>query len=231
MENSEIINLWKSYDKKLEESLVFNRKNAEEITKMKVKSFLSSMKPMKIFTILVGIIWVAFVDLLIFNLFHVANPIFLVSAIIQVLISKLAIGIYLYQLILIHRVNITEPILSTQKRLSFLKSSTLWVVRFSFLQLPIWTTFYWNKSMFENGNIWLYALQFIITASFTYLAIWLFLNIKYENRDKKWFRVLISGIEWNPVMKSMELLSQINEFSNETSQSESQVSNSKDLSV
>jgi hypothetical protein len=222
MENSEIINLWKSYDKKLEESLVFNMKNAEEITKMKVQSFLSSMKPMKIFTILVGIIWVAFVDLLIFNFFHVANPIFLVSAIFQVLISKLAIGIYLYQLILIQLVNINEPILSTQKRLSELKSSTLWAVRVSFLQLPIWTIFFWNKSMIENGNIWLYALQFIITASFTYSAIWLF-----KNRDKMWFRVLFNGIEWNPVMKSMELLSQINEFSNENSQSEVQVSNSK----
>jgi hypothetical protein len=231
MENSEIINLWKTYDKKLEESLVFNRKNAEEITKMKVQSFLSSMKPMKIFAILIGIIWVAFVDLLIFNLFHIANPFFLVSAIIQVLISKLAIGIYVYQLILIQQLDINEPILYTQKRLSWLKSSTLWVVRFSFLQLPIWTTFYWNKSMFENGNIWLYAFQIIMTVSFTVLAIWLFLNIKYENRDKKWFRILISGIEWNPVMKSMELLSQINEFSKETSQSEVQESNSIGLSV
>jgi len=231
MENSEVINLWKSYDKKLEESLVFNRKNAEEITKMKVQSFLSSMKPMKIFAILIGIIWVGFVDLLIFNLFHIANPFFLVSAIIQALISKLAIGIYLYQLILIHQVNINEPILSTQKRLSGLKSSTLRVVRFSFLQLPIWTTFYLNKSMFENGNIWLYAFQFIMTVSFTYLAIWLFLNIKYENRDKKWFRVIVGGIEWDPVLKSMELLNQINEFSNEISRTDVQASNSKGLSV
>jgi len=231
MENSEIINLWKSYDKKLDESLVFNRKNAEEITKIKVQSFLGSMKPMKIFAIVVGIIWVAFVDLLIFNLIQVANPFFLISAIIQVLISKLAIGIYLYQLILIEQVNINEPILSTQKRLSSLKSSTLWVVRFSFLQLPIWTTFYWNKSMFENGNSWLYAFQFILTAAFTYLAIWLFLNINFENRDKKWFRVIVSGIEWEPVMKSMELLNQINEFSNEISENEEQVSNPKGLSV
>lgn len=211
--------------------MVFNRKNAEEITKMKVQSFLSSMKPMKIFAILIGIIWVGFVDLLIFNLFHIANPIFLASAIIQALISKLAIGIYLYQLILIHQVNINEPILSTQKRLSGLKSSTLRVVRFSFLQLPIWTTFYWNKSMFENGNIWLYAFQFIMTVYFTYLAIWLFLNIKYENRDKKWFRVIVGGIEWDPVLKSMELLNQINEFSNEISRTDVQASNSKGLSV
>jgi hypothetical protein len=215
MEDTEIINLWKSYDKKLEENLLFNRKNAEDITKMKVQSFLASMKPLKIFTILVGFVWVGFVDILIINLFPIANPFFLISAVIQVLLTKLAIGIYLYQLILIHQADISEPILATQEKLSRLKSSTLWVARLLFLQLPVWTTFYWNESMLENGNVWLYTLQIIVTASFTYLAIWLFFNIKYENRDKKWFRFIFNGKEWNPVIKSMELLSQIDEYRNE----------------
>ena len=212
MEETEIINLWKSYDKKLEEYLLFNKKNAEDITKMKVRSFLASMKPLKIFTILVGIVWVGFVDILIINLFPIANPFFLISAGIQVLLTKLAIGIYLYQLILIHQVDISEPILTAQEKLSRLKSSTLWVARLLFLQLPVWTTFYWNETMLENGNVWLYTLQIIVTTSFTYLAIWLFFNIKYENRDKKWFRFIFNGNEWNPVIKSMELLSQINDY-------------------
>lgn len=215
MEDVEIINLWKSYDRRLEESLQFNRKNAEDITKMKVGSFMASMKPLKIFTIVVGILWVCFVDILIINLFQIANPVFLVSAAIQVLLTKLAIGIYLYQLILIHQVDIGDPILITQEKLSRLKSSTLWIARLLFLQLPVWTTFYWNQSMLENGNVFLYALQIIVTSSFTYFAIWLFVNIKYENRDKKWFRIIFNGNEWTPVIKSMELLSEINEYKNE----------------
>lgn len=215
MEDTEIINLWKSYDKKLEESLLFNQKNAEEITKIKVRSFLSSMKPIKIFIILTGIVWVAFVDVLIVNLFNVASPFLLVSAAIHVLLTKLAIGIYLYQLILIYQVDINEPILATQEKLIRLRSTTLWIARLLFLQLPVWTTFYWNKSMLENGNIWAHSVQFIVTASFIYLAIWLFINIKYENRDKKWFSLLFTGIEWNPLVKSMELLSQIDEYKTE----------------
>lgn len=212
MEDIEIINLWKSYDKKLEENLLFNRMNAEDITKMKVKSFLASMKPMKIFIILTGIAWVGFVDICIINLFHIANPFFLISAGIHVLLTKLAIGIYLYQLIIICQVDINEPILAAQDKLASLKSTTIWIVRLSFLQLPVWTIFYWSKSMLENGNFWLNTLQFIITTSLTYLAIWLFFNIKYENRDKKWFRLIFNGIEWNPVIKSMELLSQIKDY-------------------
>ena len=212
MEDIEIINLWKSYDKKLEANLLLNRKNVEDITKMKVQSLLTSMKPLKVFTILIGIIWVGFLDVLIINLFHIASPFFLISAGILVLLNKLAIGLYLYQLIVIHQVDISEPILASQDKLARLKSTTLFVTRLLFLQLPLWTTFYWNESMLENGNIVLLILQIVVTLLFTFAAVWLFRNIKYENRDKKWFRLIFNGKEWSPVIKSMELLSQIDEY-------------------
>ena len=212
MENTDIINLWKSYDKKLEENLVLNKKNATDITQLKVQSLLKSMRPIKLFIIITGIVWVIFVDVLIINFFHIASPFLLISAVIHVLLTKLAIGIYLYQVILIYQVDISEPVLATQNKLASLKSSTLWVARLSFLQLPIWTIFYWNKSMLESGNFWLYAIQFIVTVSFVVISVWLFFNIKYENRDKKWFQLIISGIEWNPVIKSMELYREVEEF-------------------
>ncbi len=212
MENTDIINLWKSYDKKLEENLVLNKKNAADITHLKVQTLLQSMKPLKVFTIFIGILWIGFIDTLIISSFHIGSPYFLISAIIQVVLTKLAIGIYLYQLILIHTVDISEPILNTQEKLSRLKSSSLWVTRLLFLQLPVWTTFYLNESMLTNGNIWLYMMQFLVTLSFSYIAIWLFFNIRYENRDKKWFRLIFEGKEWTPVLKSIALYKEIEEF-------------------
>ena len=212
MEDLEILNLWKSYDKKLEENLLFNRKNAEDITKLKVKSFLSSMKPVKIIIVLLSLIWVGFVDILMINIFDVASPFLLVSAAIHVLLTKLAIGIYIYQLILIYQVDINEPILATQEKLVRLRSSTLWISRLLFLQLPVWTTFWWNEVMFQHWNVYQWFISGSVTLAFAFAAIWLFFNIKFENRDKKWFRLLFTGIEWNPLVKSMELLSQINEF-------------------
>jgi len=212
MEDLEILNLWKSYDKKLEENLLFNRKNAEDITKLKVKSFLSSMKPVKIIIVLLSLIWVGFVDILMINIFDVASPFLLVSAAIHVLLTKLAIGIYIYQLILIYQVDINEPILATQEKLVRLRSSTLWISRLLFLQLPVWTTFWWNEVMFQHWNVYQWFISGSVTLAFAFAAIWLFFNISYENRDKKWFRLLFTGIEWNPLVKSMELLSQINEF-------------------
>ena len=66
--------------------------------------------------------------------------------------------------------------------------------------------------MLENGNAFLYIVQAVVTLAFTYIAVWLFLNIKYENRNKKWFKLIFSGKEWSPVIKSMELLSQLDEY-------------------
>lgn len=212
MQETEILNLWKIYNKKLEENLVLNKKNTEDITRIKVKSFLSSMKPIKLFTILVGIMWVVFVDVIILSHLQDANLFFLLSAGIQVVLTKAAIAIYFYQLILIHRVDISEPVVATQLRLARLKSTTLWVARLLFLQLPVWTTFYWNQSMLENGNLTLYIIQAITTLVFSYLAVWLFVNIRYENKNQKWFRLIFDGKEWTPVIKSMELLNQLDEY-------------------
>ena len=220
MEEKDILQIWKQYDKKLEETLVLNRTNAAAITQLKIHSLLASMRPLKVFTLLVGIIWVGFVDMLIIRLFPIANPFFLGSAIVQVLLTKLAIGIYLYQLVLIQQADISQPVIATQDKLARLKSSTLWVARLLFLQLPVWTVFYWNSSMLKNGNLFLYVLQAMVTISFTVGAIWLFKNINYANRDKKWFQLLFSGKEWTPVMKSMELLRQVKEYTADTSKIE-----------
>jgi hypothetical protein len=37
----------------------------------------------------------------------------------------------------------------------------------------------------------------------------LFFNIRIENKDKSWFKLLFSGKEWKPVVESVEMLKQI----------------------
>jgi hypothetical protein len=212
MQDADLINLWKSYSQQLDESLALNRKNAEELTKIKVKSLLASMKPLKFFTLAVGVGWVIFVDSLLIAFFSSAGPFFLISALIHVLLTKLAIGIYLYQLVLIQRVDISEPILKTQHTLARLTASTLWATRLLLLQLPVWTTFYLTSNLLKNGTPIFYLVQLAITLTFTVVAIWLFQNINYANRNKPWFRLLFEGKEWSPVMKSMDLLYQAKEY-------------------
>lgn len=212
MQDVELQQLWRSYDEKLQEQLVFNRKYASEITKMKLKSQLTSMRPIKIFTIVVGIFWVFFLDVLVINLFPIGNLFFLVSAGFISLVNKIAVGIYLYQLILISIVQIDRPVMSTQKKIAGLVISTLWVTRILMLQLPFWTTLFLSAAWIGTGNLIFWIIQVLITVIFAGLSIWLFINIRYENRDKSWFKFLFGSYEWTPIMKAQEMLIQIKDY-------------------
>ena len=212
MEELEIKKLWTMYDKRLNENLVFNTRNAEQITHLKIQSVLSSMKPLKFTGIILGILWVLFVGNLILKGIYTASYFFLVSAGLQVLVSILAIGVYVYQLYLINDIDITGSVLITQEKIARIRASTLLIVRLIFLVIPVFTTFYWTSDMFTKENTLLWVVQSAVTMSFIFTGIWLFIHINYENRDKKWFKLLFSGREWNPIIKSVELLDEINEY-------------------
>ena len=216
MNELELKKLWQATNEKLEKTLALNSINQGEISQLKVVHFISSMKPTKLFALITGIIWVGFGTTFLSHeylyAFSETNKYFLSSATIQVGLTAVALFVYLYQLITIYQIDITDPILKTQKKLASLKISTLWVTRILFLQLPVWTTFWWTDVMFREWNV----VQWLITGSFTitfaFAAIWLFVNIRYENRDKKWFKLIFNGKEWTPLIKAMELLEQVEEY-------------------
>ncbi|NGP89923.1 hypothetical protein [Fodinibius halophilus] len=219
MKEPEFEELWKSYDKKLEENLSLNKKNARDITSLKVQSLLSSMRPVKLFALITGLLWVGIGFLIIIPIFlygfESANKFFLFSATIQLTVTAAGLWIYLYQLILINQTDITEPVLETQKRLAKLKSSTLWVAQIMFLQLPVWTTFWWNETMFNEWNLIQWSIALTVTLLALYAAVWLFINIDESNKDKKWFQLLFGDQEWSPIIHSIELIEQIQEYNDE----------------
>jgi hypothetical protein len=219
MNELELKALWQTTNQKLEESFVISRKNSEDITRIKVHNFLGSMKPIKIFTLMVGILWVGIgamaLSAIYINAFSEANKFFLFSASLQVLLTAIALFIYVYQLIKIFGIELADTILETQRKMAQLKITSLWSARILFLQLPVWTTFWWNETMLREWNLLQWLIVMITTGSFTFLALWLFFNIRYENRNKKWFQLIFNGKEWTPLIKSMELLEQLDEFKTE----------------
>ena len=114
MEHTEILNLWKSYDQKLEQALSINKATAQDVLKLKTKSVLASMKPIKLFTLLVGCVWVMLGSVIITNLFMYAydkvSHFFIYSAAIQLILTTIAIAIYLYQLVVIQQVDVSDSV-------------------------------------------------------------------------------------------------------------------------
>jgi hypothetical protein len=208
--------LWQQSQQKIEALVQVNRKAEEDITRLKVNSLLGTMKPVKIFAIVAGLLWVMVVGGFIadrfINHFSATSPFLLFAGSVQVILTAVAVGMYIYQLYLIRTIDFAEPVLVIQERLSTLITSTLNVTRILFLQMPLWNMFFWNNGMFKQANWAWWILNIVLIICFTILAIWLFVNIRIENKDKRWFKWLFNGPEWKPVMESMEMLKQIRAF-------------------
>ena len=215
MNDQELKNMWNSYDEKLDKILTVNNNLLQHNLKMSTSSVLSRIKPIKIFTIIIGILWVILIDTIIVNYFSSEFIFFHVSLGLISLINKIAIGTYVYHLILIKDMDTSQNVLDTQKMLSDLKVSTLNVAKILILQLPLFTTLHINSTMFEEINLILWTIQIIVTGSFTYLSVWLFLNIKMDNCDKKWFRMIFNGKEWDDLYKAGDFLNELEEFDKE----------------
>jgi hypothetical protein len=215
MNDTDLKYLWQIGNEQIAISQKSDKSSLDNLTKRNVSHFLSSMKPIKIFTLLVGLLWVLGIGYVLLkltiNAYDQVSLYFLYSAYFQVMITAMAVILYIFQLITLYSIDFDKPVIILQKKLINLKISTLNITRILMLQLPFWTTFYWNEGMFKNGTLALFIIQGTVTMSFTYLAIWLFLNLKFENADKWWFKLLFQGKEWEPLMTSIDILNDMEE--------------------
>jgi len=215
MNDTDLKYLWQTGNEQIAISQKSDKTSLDKLIKRNVSHFLSSMKPIKIFTLIVGLFWVFGIGYVLIkltiNAYEQVSPYFLYSAYFQVMLTAVAVILYIIQLSTLYSIDFNKPVVILQKTLIKLKASTLNVTRILILQLPFWTTFYWNESMFENGTLPLFIFQGVVTISFTYLSLWLFFNLKYKNADKWWFKLLLQGKEWEPLITSIDILNDMEE--------------------
>ncbi|HTD40541.1 MAG TPA: hypothetical protein VK671_07970, partial [Mucilaginibacter sp.] len=180
MEEMELKSIWNAYDKKLEQSLKLNMKLFENMQKGKAKSKLTALLSIKVSGLIVGILWNLLLGTLIYGN-HFRNIYFCISLGFLVLFGIIAIAAYIKHMVLISQVDYSESITDAQQKLAELQVSTVRTTGFLWLQMPFYTTFFWNQDWISNGgnSFWLIAVP--ITLLFTIAAIWLFRNISPEN--------------------------------------------------
>ena len=181
----------------------------------KAKSKLTSVAIIKVLGILLGLLWVWLLGSLGFAAYIVGNVFFAVSAGILMLISIIAIIVYIKHLVLIAQIKESDTITYTQRKLAELQTSTLKITRILFLQMPFYSTWFITPTLLANaGTAWL-VIQVVITASLTFLSIWLYRNISFKNVNKKWFRILFGNSEWTGVTQAISFMKEIDEFKND----------------
>ncbi len=209
MNITELTEHWQNQKVQLQQNIEMNKVLAKEVQSLKLQQLFSSMSPIKIFTLVVGLFWVVFVDSILVATYGIASPYFFWSALLQSAITKVAIGVYLYQLVLLYQTDVSNAVSAVQQRIAQLTLTTLWVTRILFLQLPLWTTFWWTESFINGISPLAKSLLFSTVVLFAAVAIGLFINIRIENREKPWFRWIFRGREWDPLMKAQEVLEEL----------------------
>ena len=215
MTEVQLLQIWKSYDEKLEKSLSLNAQTIAEIQKLKAASALHSLKGVKWLGILLGVVWVLVVGVLWWHSLSFSKLFFVVSAALHLIISVIAIGVYIKHLVLIHQFDNSQSIVEAQQKLVMLNTSSLQILRLLLVQLPVFSTFYITFDWIQQSPLSFWLIQVPIVLLQAALGIWLYRNLHYKNRDKKWFKWLMGSGEFAPVKRAMDFLNEIKTYQQE----------------
>jgi lysylphosphatidylglycerol synthetase-like protein (DUF2156 family) len=216
MEETNFILLWKEHYEKIDQALALNKQILREVISQKAQSVLQSLSRFKARGIVVAIIYLILLGIVLFyaiSHYSSAANYFIASIGAIFLINVKALYDYIKHLVWINNIEYDGSITGIQEKLTKLRLSIFKHSRIMVLQLPFWTTFQLSNKWFPQDVGWGYiAFQVILTASFTYMAYWLYKNQTIENANKKWVKTLINGSGGKSVMKALEFYKELEKF-------------------
>lgn len=216
MEDPNFVLLWKEHYEKIDRSLIINKLLLEEVVNQKAESALQSLTKFKTKGVIAAIIYLIILGLvLLYAISHYSSAAnyFIISMSAIFLINVKALYDYIKHLVWTNNIDYNGSITAIQEKLTKLQLSILQHSRFIVLQFPFWTTFYLSDKWFPNSVNWSYIIfQLLLTASFTYLAYWLYKNQTIENINKKWMKIFIQGSGGKLVMKAIAFYNDLENF-------------------
>lgn len=212
MENIELQNIWKSYDQKIQNMLAINRDIAINLSKQKLDKQISRLYRPKWSAVLIGLpytILLSVVTIIAFNAnaYLVAIGFGAISLIMVILLAN-----YFYQLYLISEIRNSDEVLSTQQQLSKLRISSFNCLNFAVFQLPFWSICWISIEALKESPLVYGGINLLVFLILTYISYWLFQKLSYKQKESKIRNFFLSGSEWEPILKSAEILEQIKEF-------------------
>ncbi|MCD6066490.1 MAG: hypothetical protein K0S33_1316 [Bacteroidetes bacterium] len=213
MEEAQILQLWKLYDAKVEQSLSINKKLLKDSLERKAASALRSLKPVRWTGIIVGVLWCLAIGVIVVSSWGFTTIYFKASLIINFIITAIAIGLYIYHLVLLHQFDNSQQVVEAQQKLVQLQESNLRTLGILLLQLPVYSTWFITDEWIQNSPSTFWGIQMPIVLIQTWIGIWLFRNLNYKNYNKKWFQWFVSKGEFGRIQKAMNFLKEVEEIS------------------
>lgn len=216
MEETNFVLLWKEQYEKIDEALAINKQLLKEVISQKASSALQSLIRFKTRGIIAVVIYLLLLGTVLFYaILHYSSAVnyFIISMAAIFLINLKALYDYVKHLVWVKNIDYDGSITEIQEKLAKLQLSIMHHSRFMVLQIPFWTTFQLSNKWFPFDVGWGYIIfQILLTASFTYLAYWLYKSLTVENANKKWVKVLIEGSGGKSVLKAIAFYKELETF-------------------
>jgi general stress protein CsbA len=212
MENIEFEKIWKSYDQKIENLITINKELAIDLTRQKLNRQINRLYLPKWTGIAIGVPYTILLISItviasIAKAYFVAIGFWVISLIMVALLIH-----YFYHLYLISEVKSSEDIISTQEQLSKLKISSFNSINLAVFQLPFWSICWMSVDAFKASPFLYGGINLLVFLGLAYIAYWLYNQLSYKNEKSKVRDFFLSGREWEPIIKSSEILEQIEEY-------------------
>ena len=216
MELNEMKSIWLAYDNKLEKSLQLNLHCLELIQSQKLKNKLRPLYWYRGFEIL---LYAAVMGWLIrFLAGHFGETKIIVAVGVLLVYFSIALANCVKQFLLLREVDLTEDILSIQKKLTLLQSHIVDYLSLAFLAFPTYLAY--PVIAFEavdayrvldmSHNWWIANIVFSILI--TPLCIWLYKQVSYKNIHKRWVKNFVQSSAGKRVARALEFVKEVDEM-------------------
>lgn len=212
MKEHELLNIWKNYDDKLDQVLSLNKKIVFDITKKRLFNTINILKRPKSILIMIGIPYTLIIFLVTFIAYQ-AGGLFVTLGFgsIGIIMTGVILS-YFYHLYLINEINQSEEVIRVQKKITELKISSFNTTRLAIIQLPFWCICWISVDALESSPIIYGGVNLIILCIFIYVTYFIYSELSLENNHSRVSNFFLSGSEWEPIIKSSELLNELKEL-------------------
>lgn len=213
MNESELKNIWQSYDKKIEKILEINKQQLYALQTEKAESKIRSFVKGHTAVMVLGIVWVIFLSFLVYH--SLDEFYFPLSVSLLVVFNVFAVIAYIRHIAILTSVSIEESITETQRKIALVRTSDNLVGRILLLQTPLYCTWWYTEELVQNGGVFFWTVNAIIVALLTAAAIFLFIKLSPKNQSAKWLRWTNKYFGSEKLAKASEFLKEIEEFKKE----------------
>ncbi len=217
MEMEDILNHWKTYDAKLDQSLHLNKNILRAIKTDKAKSSMQRLMIAR--SIEAAIFGFFMVALWIFMFNRLANPEFIIAAGVLLVFCIIGFAGSLKQIVLISQIDYADSVVGIQKKIEQITAHNLQLTRLSMLSLPFYTAYimigfelFFGVNLYTQGNPHWWIGQFIFSIAMIPLTIWLYRKISSRNMHLKWVRSFTNGLGGAALTKSLQFLKEVEAF-------------------